>query len=108
MTDPAAGTSTYAYDANGQTLSVTSPAGTIHMNYDTLGRMTSRTSTVAGSGDPSSSATWDYVEPGETGAATDLGLLRSSSSTTVTPLGVVHHEVDGGVQRVFTVLCRQR
>ncbi|MCB2413570.1 hypothetical protein LGT39_12025 [Demequina sp. TTPB684] len=81
MVDPNAGTTTYAYDANGQTTQVTSPAGTITMGYDVLGRMVSRTT------GGSSSATWDYVEPGEADAATDLGLLRSSSSTTHTSLG---------------------
>ena len=49
--------------------------------------MTSRTSGLGTSTTGSSSATWDYVTPGEMGAATDLGLLRSTSSTTVTPLG---------------------
>ena len=91
MTDPAAGTSTYAYDLNGQTLSVASPAGTVAMEYDDLGRMISRTSGLGSSTTGSSSAAWDYVTPAKIAAdpvkypATDLGLLRSSSSTTVVP-----------------------
>ncbi len=51
MVDPNSGTTTYAYDLNGQTTSVTSEAGTITMGYDVLGRMLTRTST-----DPSSNA----------------------------------------------------
>jgi RHS repeat-associated protein len=81
MVDPNAGAASYMYDANGQSTSVTSPAGTITMGYDASGRMVSRTT------GGSLSATWDYVEPGESGAATDLGLLRSSTSTTHTSLG---------------------
>ncbi len=81
MVDPNSGATSYEYDDNGQTTSVTSPAGTITMGYDVLGRMVSRTT------GGSSSATWDYVEPGESGASADLGLLRSSSSTTHTSLG---------------------
>ena len=56
------------------------PAGTIHVTYDALGRMTDRTSGLGDSTTGSSSAKWDYVT---TAGSVDLGLLHSSSSTTV-------------------------
>lgn len=86
LKDPNSGDSSYEYDANGQVVKVTSAAGETAMTYDVLGRLVARTSIDPG-GQASSSAYWDFVEPGETGAETDLGLLRSTTSTTHTSIG---------------------
>ena len=88
LSDPNAGNSSYEYDKDGRVTRVISNMGITDLDYDALGRMISRATTAPGSVS-SSSATWDYVEPGETGEATDLGLLRSESATTATGVPTV-------------------
>ena len=53
-----------------------------------MGRLVSR-ETTDGVGLDSSSATWDYVVPGDVDEATDLGLLSLATSKTVTTEGLL-------------------
>jgi RHS repeat-associated protein len=85
LTDPNSGVSTYAYNASGQVSQIQSATGTVSLTYDHLGRMTERESVGPDGTTVSSSAQWEYVDTGETGAPADLGLLRSESATTVIP-----------------------
>ncbi|WP_084125978.1 RHS repeat-associated core domain-containing protein [Demequina sp. NBRC 110054] len=89
LKDPNAGLTSYTYDADGNATETTSPAGTVTMEYDVLGRLVGRTSKEPDGSDEdeSSSATWTYANAEnladlelDTG---DLGLLVKETATTV-------------------------
>ncbi|WP_156160617.1 RHS repeat-associated core domain-containing protein [Demequina soli] len=106
LDDPNGGVTTYAYDDDGNVVSMSSPAGVIAMTYDVWDRTTKREALPKSSSTADATTTWRY-DTAPNGTASLPGMLFKTAHTT--PAGTVISRVDavddyGAVTQASTVL----